>query len=112
MNSFDCENILLRDRSAGRAILKRHTVLIRLSSSRTAPSVDASVVILCRSVVYGFEIVCISSGPFVQPGASLGCSSSRGVELDVAAEGRTGGTGVLEPSPYGFSLGVGAVAVP
>lgn len=37
---------------------------------------------------------------------------SRGVELDVAAEDRTGGTGVLEPSPYGFSFGVGAVAVP
>lgn len=37
---------------------------------------------------------------------------SRGVELDDTAEDRTGGTGVLEPSPYGFSFGVGAVAVP
>ena len=37
---------------------------------------------------------------------------SRGVELDVAAEDRTGGTGGLEPSQYGFSFGVGAVAVP
>ena len=103
---------MLRERSPGRAMLKRHTVFVRLSSSRTAPSVEAGVGPLGGGAAFGFRVVCRSSTPSVQPGANGGCSMSRGVELDVAAEDRTDATGVLEPSPYGFSVGVGADAVP